>query len=117
MRRAVIIAALLLFCGVIAVRGLPATAGTPESLLFVFLRVDHDRDIAILRPMIAPDIGVQLDSGPRQLVPGTVLTCGMAPREHDAIVEGQLSKVSEMVLDCAEHKFVIKTIDFSPQRH
>jgi hypothetical protein len=116
MRRAVIIAALLLFCGAIGVRSLPATAGKTEALLFVFLRVDREREIAILRPMIAPDIGVQLDSGPRQLAPGTVLTCEMIPREHDAIVEGQIAKVSEMVLDCAEHKFVLKTLDFSPTR-
>jgi hypothetical protein len=82
----------------------------------VFLRVDHEHDIAVLRPMIAPDIGVQLDSGPRHIEPGTVLTCAMLPREHDAIVEGQLTKVSEIVLDCGEHKFVVKTLDFRPQR-
>ena len=41
---------------------------------------------------------------------------GMAKNLHDAIVEGQLSKVSEMVLDCGEHKFVVKTLDFRPQR-
>ena len=117
MRRTIIAGALLLFCGAIAVRSLPAPAGKTESLLFVFLRVDRERDIAILRPMIAPDVGVQLDSGPRQLAPGTVLTCAMVPREHDAIVEGQVAKVSEMVLSCAEHKFVIKTLDFAPQRH
>ncbi len=117
MRRNFIAGTLLLCCGAIAVRSLPAVPGKPESLLFVFLRVDHPRDIAILRPMIAPDIGVQLDSGPRQLAPGTVLTCAMVPREHDAIVEGQLAKVSEMLLNCAEHKFVIKSLDFAPQRH
>ena len=105
-----------MLCGGIAARGLPAVAGKTESLLFVFLRVDHEHDIAILRPMIAPDIGVQLDSGPRQLVPGTVLTCEMLPREHDAIVEGKVGKVSEIVLNCGEHKFVVKTLDFAPNR-
>ena len=110
MRRALIAGALLLLCGAIAVRG------KTESLLFVFLRVDHKHDVAILRPMIAPDIGVQLDSGPRQVAPGTVLTCEMVGREHDAIVEGQVSKVSEMLLSCGEHKFVVKTLDFAPQR-
>src|SRR5216683_3876646 len=110
MRRALIGGTLLLLCGAIAARG------KTESLLFVFLRVDHKQDVAILRPMIAPDIGVQLDSGPRQLAPGTVLTCEMVAREHDAIVEGQVSKVSEMVLNCGEHKFVVKTLDFAPQR-
>jgi hypothetical protein len=110
MRRPLIGATLLLLGGAIAARG------KTESLLFVFLRVDHEHDIAILRPMIAPDIGVQLDSGPRQLAPGSVLTCEMLPREHDAIVEGQVAKVSEMVLNCSEHKFVVKTLDFSPQR-
>jgi hypothetical protein len=116
MRRAFIGGTLLLLCGAIAVRGLPAAAGKTESLVFVFLRVDHQHEIAILRPMIAPDIGVQLDSGPRQLAPGTVLTCEMVGRQHDAIVEGQVGKVSEIVLSCGEHKFVVKTIDFSPQR-
>ena len=110
MRRTVIGGIALLFCGAIV------ASGKTESLLFVFLRVDHEHDIAILRPMIAPDIGVQLDSGPRQLAPGTVLTCEMLPREHDAIVEGQVSKVSELVLDCNEHKFLVKTLDFSPTR-
>jgi hypothetical protein len=94
MRRAFIGGALLLLCGAIAVHS------KTESLLFVFLRVDHEHDIAILRPMIAPDVGVQLDSGRRQLAPGTVLACEMVARGHDAIVEGQVSKVGEIVLDC-----------------
>ncbi len=110
MRRIVIGGMALLLGGAIVARG------KTESLLFVFLRVDHKQDVAILRPMIAPDIGVQLDSGPRQLAPGTVLTCEIVGREHDAIVEGQVSKVSEMVLSCGEHKFVVKTLDFAPQR-
>jgi hypothetical protein len=92
------------------------TRSKTEPLLFVFLRVDHEQDVAILRPMIAPDIGVQLESGPRHLEPGAVLTCEMLARDHDAIVEGQVSKVSEMVLDCGGHKFVVKTLDFRPQR-
>ncbi len=96
--------------------GTIAARGKTESLVFVFLRVDHQQDVAILRPMIAPDIGVQLDSGPRQLAPGTVLTCEMVARQHDAIVEGQLGKVSELVLDCKEHKFIVKTLDFAPNR-
>jgi hypothetical protein len=84
MRRAFITGGLLLLCGAIAARS------KTESLLFVFLRVDHEHAIAILRPMIA--------------------------REHDAIVEGQFGKVGELVLDCGEHKFVVKTLDFRPQR-
>jgi hypothetical protein len=110
MRRIAIGGMALLLCDAIAARS------KTESLLFVFLRVDHEHAIAILRPMIAPDIGVQLDSGPRQLAPGAVLTCEMVAREHDAIVEGQLGKIGEIVLDCGEHKFVVKTLDFRPQR-
>ncbi len=110
MKRALFAGAILLLVGVISARS------KTEPLLFVFLRVDHEHDIAVLRPMIAPDIGVQLDSGPRQLAPGTVLTCEMVAREHDAIVEGQVGKVSEMVLNCGEHKFVVKTLDFTPRR-
>ena len=110
MGRAFIAGILLVLSGAIAARS------KTESLIFVFLRLDHKQNIAILRPMIAPDIGVQLDSGPRQLAPGTVLTCEMLPREHDAIVEGQVGKVSEIVLNCGEHKFVVKTLDFTPLR-
>ena len=110
MRRALIAGTLLVLSGAIVARG------KTESLFFVFLRVNREQNIAILRPMIAPDIGVQLDSGPRHLEPGSVLTCEMLPREHDAIVEGQVSKVSEIVLSCGEHHFVVKTLDFTPQR-
>ncbi len=83
--------------------------------MFVFLRVDHQQDFAILRPMIAPDIGVQLDSGPREIKQGTVLRCWSSVREHDALVESQIAKVTELVLDCGENKFVVKALQFSPQ--
>ena len=98
-----------MLCGVISARS------KSDPLMFVFLRVDHQQDIAILRPMIAPNIGVQLDSGPRGLKPGTVLRCKTSVREHDAIVETQIAKVSDLLLDCGEHKFVVKTVEFSPR--
>ena len=84
--------------------------------MFVFLRVDHEQDVAVLRPMIAPDIGVQLDSGPRELKPGTVLQCAASLRDHDAIVETKIAKVTDLVLVCGELKFVVKSIDFNPNR-
>ena len=108
MRRVFIVGITLLLCGVISARS------KPEPLVFVFLRVDRERDVAILRPMIAPDIGVQLDSGPRTLQPGTVLRCEASAREHSAIVEGQVAKVSDLMLDCGNNKFVVKTLEFSP---
>ena len=86
-----------------------------DPLMFVFLRVDREHDVAILRPMIAPDISVQLDSGPRELKPGTVLQCAASVREHDAIVETKIAKVTDLMLDCGEHKFVVKSLDFSPR--
>jgi hypothetical protein len=95
-------------------RSKPAATGRPDPIVFVFLRVEPAQDLAILRPMIAPDIGVQLDSGPRELKPGSVLQCTASMREHPAIVEGQVAKVSELLLDCGNHKFVVKTLDFSP---
>ena len=91
-------------------------AGKSDPLMFVFLRVDAGQHLAILRPMIAPDIGVQLDSGSRQLEKRAVLQCRSAMREHDALVDGQISKFSEMLLDCGDYKFVVKAIDFLPQR-
>jgi hypothetical protein len=100
---------LLLVCGAITAHS------KPDPLLFVFIRVDRAQDVAILRPMIAPDIGVQLDSGPRELKPGTVLRCASSLREHDAIVETKIAKVTDLVLDCGEHKFVVKSLDFSPR--
>jgi hypothetical protein len=65
--------------------------------------------------MIAPDIGVQLDSGPRKLDPGTVLRCNSSVRKHDALVENQIAKVTDLLLDCGDQKFVVKTIEFTPR--
>ena len=110
MRRITIAGVLLLLGGSLCARS------KPEPLVFVFLRVDAAQDVAILRPMIAPDIGVQLDSGSRALVQGTVLRCDLSGREHAAIVEGQVGRITEMVLDCDERKFIVKTIDFRPRR-
>src|SRR5260370_41485478 len=109
MRRILIGAIGLLLSGVVTARS------KTDPLVFVFLRVDHEQDVAILRPMIAPDIGAQLDSGPRGLKPGTVLQCASSLREDDAIVEGQIAKVSDLVLDCGDQKFVVKTVEFSPR--
>ena len=109
MRRVFLAGMALFLCGAIAARS------KTEPLVFVFLRVDREQDLALLRPMVAPDIGVELDSGPGKLEQGTVLRCDVSPREHDAIVEGRVGKVSEMVLDCGERKFVVKTVDFRPR--
>src|SRR5712692_2300656 len=110
MRRILIGGIALLLCGGISARS------KSDPLMFVFLRVDRAQDVAVLRPMIAPDIGVQLNSGLRELKPGTVLRCASSVRNHDAIVETQIAKVTDLVLDCGEHKFVVKTIDFSPRK-
>jgi len=99
-----------LLCGAIAARS------KNEPLIFVFLRLEHEQDLAILRPMVAPDIGVQLDSGPSALERGAVLRCTSSQRDHDAIVEGQIAKVSDLLLECGDRKFVVKTVDFRPQR-
>ena len=109
MRRVLISGIALLFCGGISARS------KSDPLVFVFLRVDREQDIAILRPMIAPDIGVQLDSGTREIKPGAVLRCKTSSREHDAIVEGQVSKVIDLMLNCGDQKFVVKTVEFSPR--
>jgi hypothetical protein len=110
MRRTLLAGMALMFCGAIAARE------KPDPLVFVFVRVDREKDVAVLRPMIAPDIGVQLDSGPRNLEGGTVLRCASLVREHGAIVDGQLAQVTDLVLDCGDQKFVVKTLDFSPKR-
>jgi hypothetical protein len=110
MRRVFIGGITLLLCGVISARS------KTDPLVFVFVQVDHAHDVAIFRPMIAPDIGVQLDSGPRELKPGTVLRCASSLRDHDAIVETKIAKVTDLLLVCGEHKFVVKSIDFNPNR-
>ena len=108
MRRIFIGGIALLLCG-----GMYARSKS-DPLMFVFLRVEHEHDLAILRPMIAPNIGVQIDSGPRAIKPGTVLRCWSLVREHEAIVETRISKVTELVLECGEQKFLVKTLEFSP---
>jgi hypothetical protein len=109
MRRIIIGGLALVLCGVVTARS------KSDPLVFVFLRVDTAQDLAILRPMIAPDIGVQLDSGPRTLELGTVLRCESTSRTHPAIVEGQVGAVKELLLDCGEQKFSVKTLEFSPR--
>ena len=98
---------MLLFFGAITARS------KPDPLTFVFLRVDPAQDVAYLRPMIAPNIGVQLDSGPRELKRGAVLRCTASTREHRATVEDQKAIISELLLDCGDHKFVVKGLDFT----
>lgn len=97
-------------------RSEPSKTDTSTLLIFRFLRVDPEQELAILRPMIAPDIGVQLDSGSPKLEQRAILQCHAFTRERDALVEGQIGKITEMVLDCGDRKFVVKAIDFSPQR-
>jgi len=109
MRRAFIAGVTLLFSGAIAARS------KTEPLVFVFLRVDRTQDVAILRPMIPPDIGAQLDSGSLQLKQGAVLQCAAVTREHHGIVEGQLTTVTDLVLNCGDQKFVVKSLDFTRQ--
>ena len=70
------------------------------------------QDVAYLRPMVAPDIGVQLNKGPRELKRGDVLHCLSSTREHPALIEGQKATISELLLDCGDHRFVVKGLDF-----
>ena len=98
-------------------RSNPARGDKANPLVFLFVRVDPERDMAILRPVIAPDIGVQLDSGSPKLEKRTALECHATNREREALVEGQPGTITEMLLDCGAHKFVVKGLDFSPQRH
>jgi hypothetical protein len=109
MRRIFIAGLALVLCGMVTARG------KSDPLVFVFLRVDTAQDLVILRPMIPPDIGVQLDSGPRILETGTILRCESAARSHPAVVEGQVGTIKELVLDCGEQKFSVKTVEFSPR--
>jgi hypothetical protein len=109
MRRTLIAGIGLLLCGGIS------ACGKNDPVMFVFLRVDSQKDIAILRPMIAPNIGVQLYSGTRKLSQSAVLQCNSSVREHDALVENQIAKVSDLLLDCGDQKFVVKTIEFTPR--
>ena len=107
MRRILIGGLTLVLCAVIAARS------KSDPLVFVFLRVDTAQNLAILRPMIPPDLGVQLHSGPRTLKTGSVLQCDSTSRTHAAIVEGQVGSVRELLLDCGEQKFSVKTLEFS----
>jgi hypothetical protein len=107
MRRVLLAASALLFCGAIAARE------KAEPVLLVFLRVDRSQGIAFLRPVIAPDIGVQVVPGSPELEPGTVLRCEPSTHAQSAVVEGQVASISELVLACGDYKFMVKGLDFS----
>jgi len=109
MRRAFVAGASLLFGGVLTARS------KPDPLTFVFLRVDPDQQVALLRPMIPPDIGVALDSDVNTIKSGTVLRCSAVSQQHSAIVEGQPARVTELTLACGDHKFIVRGLEFSPR--
>jgi len=109
MPRALIGGIALLFCGILNARS------KPDPLMFVFLRVDADQQVALLRPMIAPEIGVDLDSDVNTIKSGTVLRCAAISQEHSAVVDGQPARVTELMLDCGEHRFIVRGLDFSPR--
>lgn len=82
------------------------------KITFVFRGVDQKQKIGVLRPMLAPDLGVQLDSGQEMIARGEVLSCTPEMRTHAAIVEGQPATVSEQILRCGDRVFVVKGIIF-----
>jgi hypothetical protein len=107
MRRTFIAGAALALCCAISART------KPEPLTFVFLHVDRAQGVAYLRPMIAPDIAVQLTSGSQRLERGAVLRCEQSTQTQPAVVDGQISTISELVLACGEQRFVVKGLDFT----
>ena len=110
MRRAFLAGAALLLAGAIAAHE------KTEPIFFLFVRVDREKEIVVLRPMIAPDIGVQLRAGAPKLDPGMVFRCVPSTREQAAIVDGQVVTISELVLDCGDHKFIVKGLDFTQRK-
>jgi hypothetical protein len=112
-RRVLVTGIVLSFFIALVARGLAAVVAQSEKLVFVFRGLDQAENVAILRPMIAPDIGVQLDKGPTKLERGAVLQCQPFTRERDALIDGQISKISELVLNCGDHQFVVKGLDFT----
>lgn len=107
MRRVFLCGTALLFFATLSARS------KPDPLVFIFHRVDRAQGLAYLRPMTAPDIGVQVESGPLRLERDAVLRCEQSTQTHAAIVEGQTATVTELVLDCGAQKFVVKGLDFS----
>jgi hypothetical protein len=110
MRRALLAGVALLLAGVIAARE------KTEPIFFLFVRVDPEKEVVVLRPMISPDIGVQLVSGAPRLDPRTAFRCAPSTREQAAIVDGQLATVSKLILDCGDHKFIVKGLEFTQRK-
>jgi len=113
MRRAFLAGVALFLAGAIAARE------KTEPIFFLFVRVDPGKEVVILRPMISPDIGVQLIAGTPgtpKLDPRTVFRCVPSTHERPAIVDGQLATVSELILDCGDHKFIVKGLEFTQRK-
>jgi hypothetical protein len=110
MRRVFLAGAALLLAGVIAARE------KAEPVFFLFVRVNREKEVVVLRPMISPDIGVQLVAGAPKLDPGMVFRCVPSTHEQAALVDGQVASVSELILDCGDHKFLVKGLDFSQRK-
>jgi hypothetical protein len=106
MQRALLAGVGLLLAGAIAARE------KTEPLIFVFLRVERGQNVTFLRPMIAPDIGVQLVADAPEPDSGSVLRCVPSTHTQPAIVNGQVTTITELVLTCGDHKFIVKGLDF-----
>jgi len=82
----------------------------------VFVYESNAAGEGILTPMMAPEIGVQLKQGPREINHGEVLVCKQG-REVSRVkaIDGQDAEVVEFRLDCDKRIFILKSIHFSEQ--
>ena len=110
---AVILGLILLAAGPAPAGSSGGDAPAAEKVVFVFRGVDQKRGVAVLRPAIAVDLGVQLDSGETKVLPaGEVLRCEEKLRSRKAMVDGEAAEVTELLLDCGKRVFAVKGLIF-----
>lgn len=80
-----------------------------------FVYKQADGDMAYLQPMYAPQIGVQLEKGPRQINKGEYLVCKPGVEKFKVVFEGKTTDVSSMTLACDDRVFIVRGIRFEEQ--
>jgi hypothetical protein len=78
----------------------------------VFAYEGNVGDVAVLRPMMSPRIGVQLMEGPREISAHEILVCKPGVERHSGTVDGKPAVVSIFTLTCDKRKFAVQSVEF-----
>lgn len=109
------LAALMLVAAALVVHRADASAlstrtdDTSHATVLLSANGETINGFTILRPMIAPEVGVTVEAG-APIAKYDVLRCAPGTRERTFSLDGVSHTVTELTLDCGPTKLVVKGI-------